>query len=179
MNTTRFQFDRNAAKNNIGKISGTVVGYAFLNLPGALVGASLGHIYDNVRDVRRKQKVKIAKMQAEAIKAAKIAAAAKPRPKPVFQTRPAQPQPRPQAQAQPQPKPQPKAYVQPPVVRTANPKECYYRVLGLNSSASNAQVKAAFQRLSKQYHPDYNHSTLATAQMINLNRAYEMITKAG
>ena len=32
----------------------------------------------------------------------------------------------------------------------------YYEILQIPRNASNNQIKAAFRRLARQYHPDYN-----------------------
>ena len=35
-------------------------------------------------------------------------------------------------------------------------KRDYYEVLGVSKTASDAEIKSAFRRLAKQYHPDIN-----------------------
>ena len=35
-------------------------------------------------------------------------------------------------------------------------KRDYYEVLGVDKSASDKEIKSAFRRLAKQYHPDVN-----------------------
>lgn len=52
-----------------------------------------------------------------------------------------------------------------------------YKVLGLEPNASDEEVKRAYRRLAKQYHPDRNPGDEAAAQkMREINIAYEMIT---
>ncbi|CAI2373728.1 unnamed protein product [Moneuplotes crassus] len=38
------------------------------------------------------------------------------------------------------------------------PKTCYYKVLGLTSDATDEQIKNAYRKLAKKYHPDVNLS---------------------
>jgi len=51
-----------------------------------------------------------------------------------------------------------------------------YRVLGLQSGASDEEVKRAYRQLAKQYHPDRNPGDEHAAQMMNeINAAYDQI----
>ena len=51
-----------------------------------------------------------------------------------------------------------------------------YRVLGLTPDATDEQVKQAYRRLAKQYHPDMNPGDEAAAQRMNeINAAYDQI----
>jgi len=54
----------------------------------------------------------------------------------------------------------------------------YYAVLGLEIGAERAQIKAAFRKLARQYHPDLNPAEDASEKMQALNIAYEMILKS-
>ena len=51
-----------------------------------------------------------------------------------------------------------------------------YRILGLTPDATDEQVKQAYRRLAKKYHPDMNPGDEHAAKMMNdINAAYEQI----
>lgn len=51
-----------------------------------------------------------------------------------------------------------------------------YKVLGVNPDASDDEIKRAYRRLAKQYHPDRNPGDAAAAKkMQQINAAYEQI----
>lgn len=51
-----------------------------------------------------------------------------------------------------------------------------YRVLGVSPSASDDEIKQAYRKLAKKYHPDVNHGSLeAEMKMKETNEAYDMI----
>lgn len=52
-----------------------------------------------------------------------------------------------------------------------------YRELGLAPGSSDAEVKAAWRRLSARWHPDRNHSPQALKKIQRINRALEEIRK--
>ena len=52
----------------------------------------------------------------------------------------------------------------------------YYKTLGLSSSATNAEIKVAYRRLAKKYHPDKNKSKQASQLFIEVNEAYAHLT---
>lgn len=55
-----------------------------------------------------------------------------------------------------------------------------YKVLGVSPGASEDEVKAAYKKLAKKYHPDLNHgSPEAEARMKEINSAYATIMKGG
>jgi len=53
----------------------------------------------------------------------------------------------------------------------------YYRVLGLSPDAGDAEIKAAYRRLAKKYHPDRSRSSATKPQFIEVNEAYEILMK--
>jgi DnaJ-class molecular chaperone len=50
-----------------------------------------------------------------------------------------------------------------------------YRVLGVTKSASSADIKKAFRKLAKQFHPDQNKNPKSAAQFAEVNSAYEIL----
>ena len=55
-------------------------------------------------------------------------------------------------------------------------KRDYYEVLGIARTASDDEIKKAFRRLAKQYHPDANKEQGAEARFIEINEAYEVLS---
>ena len=55
----------------------------------------------------------------------------------------------------------------------------YYRKLGLPVGSSLAEVKAAYRRLARQYHPDTNRDTASHDQFIQVTEAYRMLLEHG
>lgn len=55
-------------------------------------------------------------------------------------------------------------------------KRDYYEVLGVSRNASEDEVKRAFRRLAKQYHPDANKEQGAEARFVEINEAYEVLS---
>lgn len=54
----------------------------------------------------------------------------------------------------------------------------YYEVLGVSRSASNDELKSAFRRLARQYHPDVNNSPDAEERFKEINEAYAVLSDA-
>ena len=51
-----------------------------------------------------------------------------------------------------------------------------YKVLGVSPNASDEEIKAAYRKLAKQYHPDLHPGDKAAAEKMNeINAAYEQI----
>jgi molecular chaperone DnaJ len=55
-------------------------------------------------------------------------------------------------------------------------KRDYYDVLGVNQQATEEEIKKAFRRLARQYHPDVNKDSDAEARFKEINEAYEVLS---
>jgi molecular chaperone DnaJ len=55
-------------------------------------------------------------------------------------------------------------------------KRDYYEILGVSRNASDDEIKKAFRRLAKQYHPDANKEQGAEGRFIEINEAYEVLS---
>ena len=55
-------------------------------------------------------------------------------------------------------------------------KRDYYEVLGLSKGASAAEIKKAYRKLSKQYHPDINKEKGAEEKFKEITEAYEVLS---
>ena len=51
----------------------------------------------------------------------------------------------------------------------------YYKILGLQPYPSVDEIKKAYRKLARQYHPDINHSPDAKDQFILITEAYEFL----
>ena len=51
----------------------------------------------------------------------------------------------------------------------------YYEVLGLERSATEDDVKRAFRKLARKYHPDVNQDTDAEEKFKQVGEAYEVL----
>jgi len=59
----------------------------------------------------------------------------------------------------------------------AESKRDYYEVLGVDRNASDADIKKAYRKLAKQYHPDLNPGDkTAEAKFKEINEAYEVLS---
>ncbi|MBD3388180.1 MAG: molecular chaperone DnaJ [Candidatus Altiarchaeales archaeon] len=55
-------------------------------------------------------------------------------------------------------------------------KRDYYEVLGVDKGASEAEIKKAYRKLAKQYHPDVNKAPEAEEKFKEVSEAYEVLT---
>jgi len=58
----------------------------------------------------------------------------------------------------------------------ADRKRDYYEVLGIPKGSSGDDIKKAYRKLARQYHPDVNKSHDAEAKFKELNEAYEVLS---
>jgi curved DNA-binding protein len=53
----------------------------------------------------------------------------------------------------------------------------YYKILGIDKKASESEIKKAFRKLARQYHPDLNPGDrVAEAKFKEINEAYEVLS---
>ncbi|HUG56180.1 MAG TPA: J domain-containing protein [Candidatus Limnocylindrales bacterium] len=52
----------------------------------------------------------------------------------------------------------------------------YYKVLGVPKAATTAEVKKAYRKLARQYHPDLNKSPEAERRFKDINEAHEVLS---
>ena len=55
-------------------------------------------------------------------------------------------------------------------------KRDYYEVLGLSKGASDDEIKRAYRKMAKKYHPDINKEADAEAKFKEINEAYEVLS---
>src|SRR5688572_2012550 len=51
----------------------------------------------------------------------------------------------------------------------------YYEALGVEPSAGEAEIKAAYRRLARKYHPDVSKEAGAEDRFKSINEAYEVL----
>jgi len=57
-------------------------------------------------------------------------------------------------------------------------KEDYYKILGVERNASEADIKKAYRRLAMKHHPDRNPDKSAEAKFKEAKEAYEILSDA-
>ena len=55
-------------------------------------------------------------------------------------------------------------------------KKDYYEVLGVKKDASDEEIKRAFRKLAKQYHPDVNKEPGADEKFKEIGEAYSVLS---
>ena len=58
----------------------------------------------------------------------------------------------------------------------ATTKRDYYEVLGVGRGSSSEEIKRAYRRLARQYHPDVNKEAGSEAKFKEINEAYEVLS---
>ena len=53
----------------------------------------------------------------------------------------------------------------------------YHAILGVTRSSSEEEIKKAYRKLAKEWHPDINKSPEAEGKFKDINEAYEALTK--
>ena len=52
----------------------------------------------------------------------------------------------------------------------------YYRILGVKTTASRAEIKSAYRKLARKSHPDLNHSSQASRDFHLVSKAYQTLS---
>lgn len=51
----------------------------------------------------------------------------------------------------------------------------YYKILGVNREATQPEIKSAYRKLAKKYHPDVNKTPEASTKFKDINEAFEVL----
>ncbi len=57
-------------------------------------------------------------------------------------------------------------------------KRDYYEVLGINKGASDAEIKSAYRKLARKYHPDVDKTSGAAEKFKEVSEAYQVLSDA-
>ncbi|TMC41059.1 MAG: hypothetical protein E6J25_10180 [Chloroflexi bacterium] len=52
----------------------------------------------------------------------------------------------------------------------------YYQTIGVARTATEKEIKSAYRRLARQYHPDVNKDAKSTERFKLINEAYEVLS---
>src|SRR5574344_3019670 len=52
----------------------------------------------------------------------------------------------------------------------------YYEILGVKREATGAEIKSAYRKLARKYHPDVNKTKEAEQKFKDINEAYEVLS---
>lgn len=52
----------------------------------------------------------------------------------------------------------------------------YYEILGVNRNSTEAEIKSAYRKLARKYHPDINKTKEAEEKFKDINEAYEVLS---
>ena len=53
----------------------------------------------------------------------------------------------------------------------------YYKILGVDKNATDAEIKKEYRKLAKKYHPDLNRDRDTTEKFQEINSAFEFLTE--